>query len=104
MLRACLVALIAWSLWTGLRVRNPDPPIPDLGGLEVPGELGFFTRDSDGRTARYRFDAIRYALAPRKVSWDRPPKAPHLITDARRPPPGYEPVARHGELVLLRRR
>ena len=104
MLRGVLIVLVLWSLLMGFRVRNPDPPIPDLSGIEVDGELAFFSRDRESRSARYRFDAVRYALAPRRITWERRPRSPWLLADPEDAPPDYEPVGEHGGLVLLRRR
>lgn len=109
------MGLVVWSLWTALRVRNPDPPIPRLGemaaaldaagvGVDAPaGELAFYTRTGPERRARYRFDAVRYALAPRALVREETPTAPWLLTDPGAAPEGYERVATHDGLVLLRR-
>jgi len=113
-LRAFLVGLVIWSLWTALRVRNPDAPIPrlaelaaalDAAGVEAAsGDLAFYTRAGPERRARYRFDAVRYALAPRPLVREQTPRAPWLLTDAGELPAGYEPVATQDGIALLRRR
>jgi hypothetical protein len=106
---ALLGALAAWSLATALAVRNPDPDLVPYFARLAPhlpeGELGFVTGPGPRRATLYRYDAMRYALAPRPVAWERPPTREWLIADRAGVPPGYEVVHAFGDgLALLRRR
>jgi hypothetical protein len=102
-LQILLAVLVAWTLVTGLRVRNPDAPVPELPALRVEGSLAFVTREKPQRRALYRYHAIRYALAPRPIHRETEPTARWVLGDLEEAPPGYVFVRRYGELTLFRR-
>jgi hypothetical protein len=105
---AALSALVLWSLLTDLNWLYVHPDlIPSYrrAASQVPArELGFATSRS-GLEARYSFDCLRYAAAPRRVIRQRlRPRSEWIVSDGAGVLPGYQAVRRfEGGVQLLRR-
>lgn len=106
---AALAALVLWSLLTDLNWLYVHPdliPTYRRAVSRIPArELGFASSRS-GLEARYSFDCLRYAAAPRRVTRQRlHPRSEWIVSDGAGVLPGYEAVrSLEGGVQLLRRR